>query len=73
MVEALGFHKLANIENAMGQESPGNMRRVTNGIYMSSCSSASLSSSGSSFSRSAHVFWTMAAPALGVASDGHSN
>lgn len=38
-------------------------------MYRSSCSSASLSSSGVSLSRSAHVFLTMAAPPLGVDSE----
>lgn len=37
---------------------------ATNGIYMSNCSSTSLSSSGFSSSRCAHVFFTIAAPDL---------
>lgn len=40
----------------------------THGMVMSSCSSASLSSSGWSFSRSAQVFLTMDAPEFGVVS-----
>lgn len=40
----------------------------THGIYMSNCSSASLSSSGLSLSLSVQVFCTIAAPDFGVAS-----
>lgn len=39
---------------------------VSYGMWMRSCSSASLSSSGLSLSRSAHVFFTMAVPPCGV-------
>lgn len=38
----------------------------TYGIVISNCSSASLSNSGDSFSRSDHVFLTIAAPECGV-------